>query len=163
MALKINGWQRLWIVLSVLYLFPVIAVAVSIWPKSTHIEKRFLNKTFELIYEFEGKNKKDKISNIVEEANRRGLFNNPKDEKEELMAAENWVALAELAIVKHKGKIKFSEVRNTYEMELKKVTAKRKRIVLFSPLIWFLPVVVLYILGLSVRWIIRGFKQKGNK
>lgn len=162
MALKINGWQRLWIVLSILYLFAVIVVAAMVWPQSTQIEKRFLNETYGLIDESEGKNEKYKFTDFVEEANQRGLFNSPKDEKEELRAAENWLALAERAISKHKGKINFSEVRNAYKMDLREVNAERKQVVLFSLLFWFLPVVTLYTLGLSVRWIIRGFKQQGN-
>ena len=157
---KTNGWQRLWIVISVLYLCAVIVIDIMIWPKTAHIEKQFLNATYQLIYEAEGKKEKYKFTDIVEEANRRGLFSNPKDEKEQMMAGENWVALAERAISKYNDKINFANIRNTYDFGLRKVNSERKEIVLFSVIFCFLPVVALYLLGLSIRWIIRGFKQK---
>lgn len=140
----------------------MITVDLMIWPKTTHIEKQFLNETYQVIDEAEGKKEKYEFSGIVEEANHRGLFSNPKDETEKMMAAENWVALAERAISKHNEKINFSKVRNTYEIGLREVNSERKEIVLFSIIFWLLPVVALYILGLSIGWITRGFKQKGN-
>jgi hypothetical protein len=32
MTPRLNGWQRLWIVISVLYLLPIVAVAIITWP-----------------------------------------------------------------------------------------------------------------------------------
>ena len=32
MALRLNGWQRLWIVVSILYLIPVVGIAALAWP-----------------------------------------------------------------------------------------------------------------------------------
>jgi len=71
MTLKLNGWQRLWVVLSILYLLAVIFVASLMWPNSSQ---------------------------------------------------------------------------------------EQLEVVLDSLLVWVLPVGALYILGLSVGWIIRGFK-----
>ena len=163
MGHRLNGWHRLWIVFSFLYLFAVIAFGVIVWPKkTTQIDKNFLNEVYRLIDEADGKTEKYRFSDIVEEINRRGLYDKPKDEEEKLMASEAWALLAERAISKYKDKIDFSNARTKYKRDLKKVSAERKQLIFLSLLFWFLPVVAIFLLGLSVRWIIRGFRESRN-
>lgn len=160
MRFKTNGWQRLWIVTSVLYLCVTIPITFAKidWPETTNIEKEFVNATYLLIDEADGKEIKIDITLLVEEFIRRGLLANPETEVDTMMAEKDWVGLAERAILKNKNKINFSEIRNTYDSDLEKITSERKEIVLFCVVIWFVPIVVLYLLGLSIRWIVRGFK-----
>lgn len=156
---RINGWQRLWIVLSILYFFIVIFLAFLIWPETTTVEKHFYNETNRLINEAKGKNEKIEISELIEEALRRKLLDTPKNEAEIMMANKNWLALAERNILEHQGQIDFTEVRSSYEEGLRKQTEHRKQIILASSLSWILPIVVFYIFGLTICWVIRGFQK----
>src|SRR2546425_7620184 len=40
MAVRLNGWQRLWLVLSILYLVPILALAVVSWPTAATTRHR---------------------------------------------------------------------------------------------------------------------------
>ena len=162
MPLKLNGWQRLWVVLSILYLIVVISVDFMIWPKTTYIEKSRLNEVYELIHKAEGKEEKYKYTDIVDELNRRGLLASPNNEKEELMAEERWAKLADLAILKYKDKIDFSQIESRYKSDLRELNSERKQTIFLSFLFWLVPVIVAYTLGLAARWIMRGFREKSK-
>lgn len=175
MAFRLHGWQRLWIVLSILYLLVVISFDFFIWPESKSIEKHRLNEVDKLISKSKGGEKRYELTDlveslnrdgvdIVEEFNRQGVFENGAWSREEanLMAHENWAKLADLLIARHKGDIDFTEIESQYKRDLRKVSDERKRIVLFSLLFWVASVVGVYLFGLSIRWIIRGFKEKSN-
>ena len=34
MKARLNGWQRLWVIISILYLLPLVTISVMIWPSS---------------------------------------------------------------------------------------------------------------------------------
>jgi hypothetical protein len=37
--MKLNGWQRLWVLLSVLWLLPVAFIAYELWPRAANLSK----------------------------------------------------------------------------------------------------------------------------
>jgi hypothetical protein len=41
MVIRLNGWQRLWIVVAVLYLPVVVIVTLSVWPTEADIRLRW--------------------------------------------------------------------------------------------------------------------------
>jgi hypothetical protein len=248
MKTKLNGWQRLWVVLSALSFAVVSIVSVNLWPNSQEIEKDFFNEVYRLIdknidpqirllsldrdtstarvempdgrvanfrfskgaseieiikfvtewwdvfadkmekikipkeepglwEEYVDNGEKNKLvpietgirrfnlakkelkSDLLSEANRRGLFQSPKNMKEELLLAEDWLGLAKLAIEEHGQENDFSDVKRTYEMEEKRVNKERRELVLGALLFWLIPIGVLYLLGMSVGWVFKGFKS----
>jgi ribosome-binding ATPase YchF (GTP1/OBG family) len=145
------------------------------WPESTSIEKKRLNEIQKFINKSKGEEQRYELTDLVEELNKRGVdiveeFNRRgvsekstwSREEAKLMANENWTELADLLIARHKDNMDFYEIESQYKRDLRKVGDARKRVVLFSFLFWVAPVVGVYLFGLSIRWVIRGFKEKTN-
>src|SRR6266545_2042482 len=162
MDFRLHGWQRLWVMISTLYLLAVISFDFFIWPESTSVEKHRLNEVSKLIDKTEGKEERYDLTDIVEQSNRRGLFDNPKNEDENLIAREKWTKLADLLVARHKDSVDFAEIERRYKRDVRKISNERKQIILFSFLFWVVPVIGVYSLGSSIRWVIRGFKEKSN-
>ncbi|NOR64884.1 MAG: hypothetical protein GQ468_02585 [Candidatus Scalindua sp.] len=153
--MKLSGWKRLWILLAGIYLAAVMLFTYAEWPTTTYIEKERLNEMVALIDKTEGRVPKYKFSEVVEELNRRGTKTEPEDEFDRQVLKEDWIGLAELFLLNHKDNVDISDVESKYKRELSKVHEQRKKILLMGVLFWFIPVIAIYGLGLSVRCVIK--------
>ena len=159
MTLVLRGWQRLWIVLSILWLGIVATTLISAWPTTTDIDKKFLNDTYRAINKHDGKNVNFEISDLIGEFNRRNHESNTKDETLVLIKTENWAALAEHAIAKRGNEIDFRKIRASHNAELRLVNKERKEKLFAGFQFVLFPVVATYIVGLIVGRVIRGLKS----
>lgn len=150
--MKLGGWHRLWILVSVLYLCLLVGGAFIFYPKDGSVsewevfkemspdtgkklEKYYLNGLV-LNDRFKTDADSARIAVIFEDSNHKLYF--PKSTtKEELGALSD-------------------EFRDT----IPKAQKNKKRSLLHSiPLIWAIPCILLYVLGWSIGSAYRGFKR----
>ena len=160
---KLSGWKRLWLVLAVIYLIPVAALTVGQIPKKSGIMRQWAIDVIEV-----DKNSDSSISNvstleILSLFEKRGhsyqdIINKLTDvilKGIEDKDGSKWVKLAD--------KLKLKELREQYTEKLANLNRDRVRIAGIGFLFWIVPVVIVYILGLTVKWIYMGFKTDYSK
>jgi hypothetical protein len=176
MLKNIGGWYRLWIVLSVIYLFVIIRFAVINFP--TNIDN--YPGSIDFYYKLERRDYvidtvgdylglKDKIlkqissEKNVQRKNRDPFFihNAIYDELTKKYKKLSNEELIEKLYNEYKNKINFdfSSIENEYRKNMYKLKQKRIYFIGKVFLIYFIPVIMLYLFGLSVRWIYRGFHR----
>jgi hypothetical protein len=146
---KISGWHRLWIVLSAIYLVLVVFISALQFPQTEtpFSQEERLKRSSTLVAEY--------------------LRTNPEFAKHPPVLPSEYggvpVDHSQIAVdlsrlhSKYKGRVDFSTVEQAFSPDLK---SKRLQYVGVVFLIWFVPVVVIYLLGLAAGWVIRGFAQK---
>ncbi|HHF7365111.1 TPA: hypothetical protein ACPSKY_000203 [Legionella bozemanae] len=108
MKIKINGWQRLWITIGILYLFFIVFITWTTFPSQLQTEYACNDP-------------------------RNPLYGNP------FCAVE----IQDKLIQEQKDKLRKERI-NTIE---------------YAFLMWILPLVLLYIMGLLIHWTYKGFKK----
>jgi hypothetical protein len=136
---SLNGWQRLWVVVSVMMLIPVGFVAADFLPSE-----------------------KDAIDVVVAELGRRGpidLF--------EILALENLAkgipvreSEAQLNEKSSGPKVKLDEaqIQRLYNEARSTRLKKIAFVTIVAALAWVMAAALVYGLGWSVAWVIRGFR-----
>jgi len=159
---RLSGWKRLWLVLAVFYFIPVAIFTVSEMPKRSKIMYQWAFDTLAVESKYDDSSnidwyepweeEKKGISfyqEIIERINTKFLNDNDNGDK------GKWAKIAD--------KIKLKEIGEKYTKKLANINRDRARIVGIGFLFWIVPVVVVYILGLTVRWIYIGFKTDYSK
>lgn len=145
MLLRLNGWQRLYIVLSVVYLFVLAFLASSDFPTAGDYEGQRLERSIKLVEQY--------------------LQNQGKDEKlwpTGLTANQLLFGDQELLTKLHhefKDRVDFSKVEKEYRSGL--IIVRVKFVLNAIGLVWLTPVVGIYLSFLGVikvaKWVISGF------
>lgn len=159
---RLSGWQRLWLVLAILYLIAVVIFAVTVMPMKSDIERRWALDVIEISKKYDPLLSNKSTWKILEsykgfsqeeiiELNIRFALKTDKDTKGKV----NWS--------KELNKKRFQELEEYYTEKLGNLYWKKAKVVGLSFLVWIVPVVVVYILGLIVRWIYTGFKTDYSK
>jgi hypothetical protein len=155
--LRLNGWQRLWVVFSGLTAMCAVLVAASFWPKSEKTELR-------AIYAIELA-----LQVAFEKARDAG---NQRDELNALRAMAAGAATvrardfsdtpANVLIQKLRPTLKDTPQEDAYiqrEFEdLKELRAEKLRLILYSLTAWLCISTVVYCVGWSIAWVRRGFR-----
>jgi hypothetical protein len=147
--IRLNGWRRLWIVVAIIWAIPVFFFTISTVETEAKIKARWardivnLEKKYHSSFTwFEGKSDEE----IIHPARSAATT-----EKVDLTDAE-LVTDQELAAQ--------AVINQTYPEQLSELPAARTRTLLCGLLVWLVPTVALYFLGLACRWIYRGFRQR---
>lgn len=159
---RLNGWQRLWILLSVLYLVGllVIAFTVSIWPtpETTRHRDEFLTR---MPADMRGQIEAAYSSTSEWEAALKkrpgvppGLIPDPQPVK-----IDNG-AILQIRVAKKGDTEPDFRVAEAYWAVVKSESrAAWREMVLVMVLVWLIPCAMLYALGWSVAWVRRGFSK----
>jgi hypothetical protein len=142
MKMKLNGWQRLWVVLSALYLAIVIVFTWSSWPTRRQIDNSWV---YDLI----------------------NATKDPKDYAYEIRDAYKDIPDGELIQrinAKYSEKSEYKEILKTtnlkYQMEIESLGKDRFKTGGIALLAWLIPIGLIYLLGVAAGWIYKGFKGK---
>jgi hypothetical protein len=176
MAVRLNGWQRLWVVLSALYLLLVAGVTILLWPTAVTTSHRD---------EFIARMPAELRANVVggysnkwamEEARkaRAGRTSEPRGTTKErnapplkppsvfkLVEAVTFPNGAVLEILAAKEDDIDADVRvgpAYWAIVESTASAERWRMAWQMALLWLVPCATLYALGWSVAWVRRGFR-----
>ena len=136
--MRLGGWQRVWVVLSVTYTSAVIIYLFVEFPKPEDI------LDISAIHSYMADQNVKKISN---------------DSHEDVLGVEmpNGDVLYFVSSLPEK---EVEKVAGDYYQAMVKVAKDNQRSLLIQVLLfWIIPIVLLYIFGWTVGWIYRGFKQ----
>ncbi|MGI0015462.1 MAG: hypothetical protein ACREBU_18755 [Nitrososphaera sp.] len=138
--MRLNGWQRLWVSASILYLIVVIAFAISEFPKpsNTYHQSEFYDQL-----------SKESIKAITDTLDAKDItrIRMPNGREIPFPAGTSEAVM--------------SKVANEYNKILEREAAeKRYSFIAYASLWWLIPCLLLYVLGWSVGWVFRGFKPE---
>lgn len=146
MVKHLNGWQRLWVALSAILLLVVAAVTVALMPKASDYASTRLDESI------------DAVGRHLE-------HENPNYRYEGAWAARTkYTDLSDDQVITklhetYKGKVDFQNIDVEYRRKVDRLPTERAKTVGIAFLVWFTASAALYGLGLTVAWIIKGFRQ----
>ncbi len=182
--MKLGGWQRLWILLSVIWLFPVALVTVQFMPESPP-EKRELD--FDLLVRPDaarwprGATPKEpthaaRVARQLQEAYGKWIDFREVESKHKNNPAHRFQATtdliekeASLEVKVAGGKIIVNVPKGISKEDLEQLYAKRyqrplrwekAKIGMYGVLAWLTSIGLLYLLGATIGWVVRGFRAK---
>ncbi len=135
---RISGWHRLWLVLLAIYLLLVVAISAFVYPQpqATFSQEERLKRSVALVAEYLKANPGFAKQPPILPSEYGGIpvdRSKIPDELDRLHA-------------KYKGRVDFSAVENASAPDL---TDERQRFIGMVFLIWFVPITLIYVLGLS--------------
>ena len=173
---KLNGWQRLWIIFSVIYGSAVVVFSIIGFPDGLNYEHQRLydsinavskyDETYKLLKKagFSEKEIEDHVSegNKLEEHNLPGGYEleTPQDIRRKYYSdlSDNEI-LAKLR-EKYQEKVNFNKIDDEYIKNMNILKKERIRYIGLAFLTWLLPLIAIYLFGLSINWVIKGFREK---
>ena len=169
--MKLNGWQRIWIVLSILLLFPAVGLMVSIAnpiEKRQEIMRSWAADTSRLIYNSDPE-VREKLNDAAEEpgiSERERLLallraiSGVKDLYPELSNSE-FIERAQADYTGEDAKIKidFSDINEENREQLNVLWGQFLKACGMILAVWLSICVVVYAAGWTIGWIVRGFQR----
>jgi len=154
MKKKLSGWQRLWILTSLIYLFVVVGFAYIIYepPSEEKIDnqmrdlKSSLNQNIFNFFDQEAMILKEYDISAFQEKDKWILKLNGG---ERIVLGNNFTPDTIVEKLGEYLKLQYEKDKKNF---LFKYVAK-------ACAFWVIPVIVIYILGFSVGWVIRGFRK----
>ena len=148
MARRLNGWQRLWVVLSALYLVPVVGITVTMFPKQESLDDSRVYDSISAVVSYVEKTEKARMS--------EGAYT---------IRSKHYGDLSNDQVIqrlhqKWDGKVDFTTIENEYKQKLEALPAERAKTAGIAFLAWLVPVIAVYMLGLAIGWVIRGFRRE---
>lgn len=145
---QLNGWQRLWIVITIIYLIPVVIFSWSAMPTQSQVDNAYMYETIDFV--------KD---------------NNPWLSKSSYSIRESYKDISDLDVVKlihdrYKNTytdIDFDRIDNSYLKKSNELFKNQARTVFYGLIGWLLPSASVYLLGYSIVWIKKGFIHTNHK
>lgn len=139
---KLNGWQRLWLMCAAIWLIPVIIYTVTLFPIKTPTASELLHDS-----SYINANAATKAATFVKYFGRDSNYTGANE-------------ATKIAIRQRFG-IESSLSSSTTEAEAIDVQHKSLlKIIALGFLAWVLPLVAIYVLGITIRWIYVGFRSK---
>ena len=156
--MKIGGWLRLWIVLSALWLIPMAILAYDQQPTR---EKIISNWSYEGIDAVA--NRVAQIENYAIQAHEVSADIHEKHPTPS--QAIEWLKKIEANPVDEQGKLTstIAPINEKYERSLDQLSNEQARHFGVFFLFWLIPLLLLLIFGISVRWVWRGFRPFDTK
>lgn len=143
---RLNGWQRLWVALSVIWLLVVAAFTIALWSSASDYEHRRLDDSI------------DAVGHYLERENPSYRYEGAWATRTKYNDLSDDQLLARLHD-EYKGKVDFQPIETEYRRKLDRLPTERAEAVGVALLVWFVPAAAVYALGLTVAWIRRGFRQ----
>ncbi len=143
---RLNGWHRLWLALSVIWLLAVAAFTIAFIPKASDYGSSRLYDSINAVNRH--LEREDPTRGQEAAWTTRSKYSDLSDE-------EVLVRLHD----KYKGKVDFQSIETEYRRKIARLPTERTEVVGIALLAWLVPVTVVYALGLTLAWIIRGFRH----
>lgn len=142
--MKLNGWQRLWIVTSVIYILPVFFFAYITFPESNAHQffGRFAKLDAKEDWDIELKREFiiDTAKSRIRLKGNGHQSDKRNDDEYHKYLIDRW------------GKL--------IDLDFSRVNYSRLHHILIAFSLWLLPLVIIYIFGYAVSWVRHGFKNE---
>ena len=173
-AMRLNGWQRLWVVLAALYGIVVITIAWSEWPQESRIRRFEVttdepepNNKFQILWGGADVPSKEVAASIRQSSRVSSVTSRPTSATAGPSLSTDPNARASLPYMEveyESESIYFpaGTLDFTVERELRRydqgVWPERRSHLLTAGTVWAAPMIFLYVFGSAVSWIVRGFR-----
>lgn len=147
---NLNGWQRLWAVLSILYIIPVVAVVVVSFPNLEEINSSRVYASLTAVADYRKTSEPDFRWEGAYSV--RTTFYRDLSDKE----------IIERIQEKWGGKVNLASIDAKYQAKVNDLTVQQSKSIGFGVLAWLIPVISVYLLGLALAWIMQGFRKSQN-
>ena len=144
MKIELNGWQRLWVVLSAIYLGIVILFTWTSWPNKMQIESSWV------YFMIDATKEPDDYAYQICEAY--------KDIPDRELIQRINAKYGE----KPEYKEKLKQINLRYQKEIQSLGKNRYKTMGIAFIAWVIPIGIIYLMGLVIGWIYKGFKEKRN-
>jgi len=144
--LKLNGWQRLWVVLSIAYLPVIVIFATETWVDESRYSQTRVIDSLELVRDILQKENPSKI--LPNSYNLRFDFYKDLSDEDIIQALHR----------KYSDQADFSQVEREYRGNVENLPMENLKRVGVGSLVWLGPVVTVYVFGLAFVWIRNGFR-----
>ena len=151
MIRHLNGWQRLWVLLSAIWLIIVGIFASTMIPKTSDYAAARLYDTIDAV----GKHLEKENPEVHYEgawATRTKYYADLKDDE-----------ILDKLYSKYKDSVDFTPVEREYRHKMDGLRTEQFKTVGISFLVWVIPSLLVYILGYAVGWVFKGFRQPAKK
>ena len=162
MRLKLNGWQRLWVVAASLYFVVVCGFGVYAFPDGSSLEAERANFAVELAL-------RAQVDAARTAGDERSELNALRDLKKGAaqVRSEAYGDLANVELMqrirsKFDGKVDFKALDEKVRLDTERLRSDRFGFLLLTVAWWIVPVLALYALGWAAGWVIRGFRRGGD-
>jgi hypothetical protein len=161
-TMQINGWNRLWIAIAIIYLIAIIFMLWVMFPTTQSLYKAWYEDLYLIANisnsEYRMKNSDQfKLENSsfsypqLIELIENDMKNHPKNF---INHCREWSSDLFCDLVPITGK----ETRKQYENKLSLLRGEQFDILIKAFLLWTTPLIILYLLGWLIGWVYRGFK-----
>lgn len=159
---KLGGWHRLWIVISIVYLVPVVYFTFLSTPKSAQMynfEENFQLSKIDYSDLYEGSLSEVSHDRFVKANSLLEKVKSARNEGYSYSEIEEY--LIDQSYDKEIVSLSFLLLKDKAEKDgLKLYREHRKQIIIEGVMMWVFPVLLVYLIGLSVAWIYKGFTKK---
>ena len=152
---KLNGWQRLWVLLAALYLVPVAIFTIPELPTESSIRREWAYDLLEAL------RRHDLIPGSTSDY-RREVFKDADDE-EVIDKVHKAVSIMRKEDKEKKLAVLVNEIgtlEKQYQDRLSGLLLRQLAIIGIGILFWLMPAVFVYLVGVGVGWVYRGFKER---
>jgi hypothetical protein len=160
--MKLNGWQRLWIVLSGIYFLAVGSYGVLAFPDGADLEKGRAILAVELSLKALA-DSAQATGDVRSELNAlRAMKDGPVRIRSEIYGDLKDAELINRARAKFDGKVDFSALDKRETDDADRLHHDRLEHVVRCVAWWIVPLLLLYALGYAIGWVIRGFRRRSE-
>src|SRR4030066_2189531 len=150
---RLNGWQRLWMLMGVLYIIPVAFFSYSNMPKKADIMREWTIDVIELVKKHD--DNMTKYSTI-------DVLNSYSD-----MSYDNIILkIRSKATGKTKSHFKnliadaeFQIIEDWHRVKLESLLSDQLKIISYGIIFWLVPLGLIYLIGMGIRWVYEGFNK----
>lgn len=171
---RLNGWQRLWVLLSMIYGLAVFIFSLLLFPDSNTYDQRRVYAYIESaskynnvyntlikagfspkeIEEHIAKGNKLEESKISDES-----LESPQDIRNKYYSDLSDAQLINKIREKYYKKIDFNKIESEYQKDLNALKNEKFQFIGLAMLAWVIPIGAIYLLGMSIKWVIQGFQR----
>lgn len=143
--MELGGWHRLWIVVCALYLAMIATYVVLEWPSPERVAHE------------------DEFYRQLNAESRKKIINSNQNLEPEPSKDVIRVRMPNQHIVPFSAEFSTEELEKVaaeyWNIVEERSHKKKNEFFLYAGLLWLIPCSVIYVLGWSIGWIYRGFKE----
>ena len=142
---KLNGWQRLWIVVAVIYLVVVCVITFFLIPKEREIRRSWASDIIDVVKTHD---------KSLQDQNTWEILDSYSD-----LSYEEIIKAIKKKHSTIDSTLDYIEIDKKYEDKLANLGWEQIKLASIGFLYWLVPVILAYVMGLALGWIYRGFRE----
>lgn len=160
MQLKLNGWQRLWVVVASIYFVVVFGFAAATFPDGASLESERATLAVEAALDAQVNAAHALGDDRAELDALRNLKMGAARVRSEAYGDLTNAEIIQRLRAKFDGKADFTALDEKMRRDTERLRDDRSKFIFQAIAWWVIPALVLYVLGVAIGWIVRGFRNK---